>query len=97
MYLFFHGAAAKMGKNERRRRPGGGRMPAAAVKAQKSADTGGKRQVSALMAERVGFEPTCPCGQLDFESSSLRPLRYRSMFCGDQMIISESPQKIKYI
>ena len=35
-------------------------MPAAAVKAQKSADTGGKRQVSALMAERVGFEPTCP-------------------------------------
>ena len=30
------------------------------------------------MAERVGFEPTCPCGQLDFESSSLRPLRYRS-------------------
>ena len=55
------------GENERRRRPGGGRMPAAAVKAQKSADTGGKRQVSALMAERVGFEPTCPCGQLDFE------------------------------
>ena len=42
-------------------------MPAAAVKEQKSADTGGKRQVSALMAERVGFEPTCPCGQLDFE------------------------------
>lgn len=30
------------------------------------------------MAEAVGFEPTCPCGQLDFESSSLRPLRYRS-------------------
>ena len=30
------------------------------------------------LAERVGFEPTCPCGQLDFESSSLRPLRYRS-------------------
>ena len=26
----------------------------------------------------MGFEPTCPCGQLDFESSSLRPLRYRS-------------------
>ena len=23
------------------------------------------------LAERVGFEPTCPCGQLDFESSSL--------------------------
>ena len=23
------------------------------------------------LAEKVGFEPTCPCGQLDFESSSL--------------------------
>ena len=31
------------------------------------------------MAETVGFEPTCPCGQLDFESSSLRPLRYISI------------------
>ena len=31
-----------------------------------------------FLAEWVGFEPTCPCGQLDFESSSLRPLRYRS-------------------
>lgn len=20
-----------------------------------------------MLAERVGFEPTCPCGQLDFE------------------------------
>ena len=30
------------------------------------------------LAEAVGFEPTCPCGQLDFESSSLRPLRYAS-------------------
>ena len=28
----------------------------------------------------MGFEPTCPGGQLDFESSSLRPLRYVSMF-----------------
>ncbi len=24
-----------------------------------------------LLAEEVGFEPTCPLGQLDFESSSL--------------------------
>ena len=24
-----------------------------------------------LITETVGFEPTCPCGQLDFESSSL--------------------------
>ena len=31
-------------------------------------------------AETVGFEPTCPGGQLDFESSSLRPLRYVSIF-----------------
>gem|GEM_PF-4999857 len=30
------------------------------------------------LAEEVGFEPTCPCGQLDFESSSLQPLRYSS-------------------
>jgi hypothetical protein len=28
-----------------------------------------------MSPESVGFEPTCPCGQLDFESSSLRPLR----------------------
>ena len=32
-----------------------------------------------ILAEAVGFEPTCPCGQLDFESSSLRPLRYASV------------------
>ena len=24
-----------------------------------------------FLAERVGFEPTCPCGQLHFECSSL--------------------------
>ena len=30
----------------------------------------------AQLAQMVGFEPTCPCGQLDFESSSLWPLRY---------------------
>ena len=33
----------------------------------------------AFLAETVGFEPTCPCGQPDFESGSLRPLRYVSM------------------
>ena len=32
------------------------------------------------MAEAVGFEPTCPCGQLHFECSSLQPLRYASMY-----------------
>ena len=31
------------------------------------------------MAEAVGFEPTCPCGQLLFECSSLQPLRYVSV------------------
>ena len=32
------------------------------------------------MAEEVGFEPTCPvlAGQVDFESTPLRPLRYSS-------------------
>lgn len=32
------------------------------------------------MAEAVGFEPTCPCGQLHFECSSLQPLRYASVY-----------------
>ena len=27
-----------------------------------------------FLAEWVGFEPTCPCGQLDFESESLSGL-----------------------
>ena len=30
------------------------------------------------MTEWAGFEPACPGGQLDFESSALRPLRYHS-------------------
>ena len=30
------------------------------------------------MAERVGFEPTCPFGQHAFEARPLRPLRYLS-------------------
>ncbi len=28
----------------------------------------------------MGFEPTCPCGQPDFESGSLWPLRYISIY-----------------
>ena len=32
------------------------------------------------MAERVGFEPTCPCGQDAFEAPPLRPLRYLSIY-----------------
>lgn len=31
------------------------------------------------LADRVGFEPTCPCGQPHFECGSLRPLRYLSI------------------
>jgi hypothetical protein len=31
-----------------------------------------------IVAERVGFEPTCPCGQDAFEAPPLRPLRYLS-------------------
>ena len=47
------------------------------------------------MAEAVGFEPTCPCGQLHFECSSLQPLRYASMhkyslFRTNHMISSRS-------
>jgi hypothetical protein len=31
-----------------------------------------------MLAERVGFEPTCPFGQDAFEAPPLRPLRYLS-------------------
>src|SRR5688572_22595295 len=34
------------------------------------------------MAERVGFEPTCPCGQDAFEAPPLPPLRYLSALSG---------------
>ena len=30
--------------------------------------------------ETEGFEPSCPCRQTDFESVSLRPLRYVSVY-----------------
>ena len=44
----------------------------------------------------MGFEPTCPCGQLHFECSSLQPLRYASMykyslFGTNHMISSAAP------
>ena len=44
----------------------------------------------------MGFEPTCPCGQLHFECSSLQPLRYASMhkyslFRTNHMISSAAP------
>ena len=34
----------------------------------------------AFLAEEVGFEPTVPCGTPDFESGSLWPLRYPSVW-----------------
>ena len=37
------------------------------------------KRKSFLLAEKVGFEPTCPCGQPHFECGALRPLRYFSM------------------
>ena len=36
---------------------------------------------SKRLAERVGFEPTCPFGQDAFEAPPLRPLRYLSVRC----------------
>ena len=48
------------------------------------------------MAEAVGFEPTCPCGQLHFECSSLQPLRYASVYkyslSGTNHMISSQPR-----
>ena len=54
------------------------------------------RVFKALMAEAVGFEPTCPCGQLHFECSSLQPLRYASVYkyslLGTNHMISSQPR-----
>ena len=46
------------------------------------------------IAERVGFEPTRPCGQTVFKTASLWPLRYLSVFCF--RCSSESAQDIYY-
>ena len=40
----------------------------------------GGHMAALSLTETVGFEPTCPCGQIDFESISLRPLRYVSRY-----------------
>ena len=54
------------------------------------------RVFKALMSEAVGFEPTCPCGQLHFECSSLQPLRYASVYkyslLGTNHMISSQPR-----
>ena len=39
-----------------------------------------KTFLSTWQAERVGFEPTRPCGQTVFKTASLWPLRYLSVF-----------------
>ena len=46
------------------------------------------------LAERMGFEPMCPCGQTVFKTASLWPLRYLSVFCF--RCSSESAQDIYY-
>lgn len=33
-----------------------------------------------MLAERVGFEPTCPCGQLDFEGRERAKTLYISAY-----------------
>src|SRR5690606_22182216 len=43
------------------------------------------------MAERVGFEPTCPFGQDAFEAPPLRPLRYLSARVGPRSGRPEPP------
>ena len=45
-------------------------------------------------AERVGFEPTRPCGQTVFKTAALWPLRYLSMF--DLADLSRSAQESFY-
>ena len=44
------------------------------------------QKLAGVVAEAVGFEPTCPLGQPHFECGSLRPLRYASKkgICGEQ-------------
>ena len=50
-----------------------------------------QRAVWRRMAERVGFEPTCPCGQDAFEAPPLRPLRYLSVFTTLAVSFADSP------
>src|SRR6188508_2013361 len=48
-----------------------------------------------FLAERVGFEPTCPCGQDAFEAPPLRPLRYLSVFsCATSQA---GPQRVRQL
>ena len=38
------------------------------------------------LAERMGFEPMCPCGQTVFKTASLWPLRYLSVFVSHESV-----------
>ena len=44
-------------------------------------------------AERVGFEPTRPCGQTVFKTASLWPLRYLSIYCCLSLVFSHRRRK----
>lgn len=48
------------------------------------------------LAERVGFEPTRPCGLTDFESAPLLPLRYRSIRHYDSIAWNAASVKFFY-
>ena len=45
------------------------------------------------LAERVGFEPTRPCGQTVFKTASLWPLRYLSICCCLSLVFSHRRRK----
>ena len=49
-----------------------------------------------MLAERVGFEPTCPCGQDAFEAPPLRPLRYLSVLTTLAVGYADSPPALAY-
>ena len=48
---------------------------------------------SLQIAERVGFEPTRPCGQTVFKTASLWPLRYLSIYCCLSLVFSHRRRK----
>jgi hypothetical protein len=54
----------------------GSHLVSDAIPPKRALSSGARRRV----AERVGFEPTCPCGQDAFEAPPLRPLRYLSVY-----------------
>ena len=50
------------------------------------------------MAEREGFEPSVPCGTIDFESNHPRPLGHLSMYSVEEhLILYHKTYKSKHI